>query len=309
MTWQAVARKEFDDSIRSRWLHGATLFFVLFLGGAAALAFGFLLPDQFKDASNLFGFFVDLGIFSLSFPGLFALILGFVALSTSYGSITEERETGTIKLALSLPNSRMDLVAGKFLGRGAVVVAALLVGFLAAFVALLSTGTSIGFESFVPMIALTVLLALAFVSVGLGISAVADSNREATLATMGLYLIFGILWKPIAEGIPKLLNYAAEEAGVGALENFTRVKVGLFLKYLNPLRTYETLVAQVYYGPARARLVGATTGEQLVVGNQFAPAQGGVPIYLSGGAMLIIFLAWIVVPSLVGYYVFRKRDL
>ena len=309
MTWQAVARKEFDDAIRSRWLHGATAFFVLFVGGAALLAFGFLLPDQFKDASNLFGFFVDLGVFSLSFPGLLALIIGFVALSTSYGSITEERETGTIKLALSLPNSRTDLVAGKLLGRGAVVVAALLVGFLAAFAVLVATGTSIGFGSFVPMVALTVLLALAFVSVGLGISAVADSNREATLATLGLYLIFGILWKPIAEGIPKLVNYAFREAGMGGIENFSRVNLGLFLKYLNPLRTYETLVAQVYYGPARARLVSATTGEQLVVGNQFAPGQGGVPVYLSGWAMMLVFLAWIVVPTLVGYYVFEKRDL
>lgn len=307
MTWQAVARKEFDDSIRSRWLHGATLFFVLFVGGAAALAFGFLLPAQFRDASNLFGFFVDLGVFSLSFPGLLALVLGFIALSTSYGSITEERESGTIKLALSLPNSRRDLMAGKFLGRGAVVVAALLAGFLAALVAIVATGAAIGFGSFVPMVALTILLALAFVSVGLGISAVADSNREATLATLGLYLIFGILWKPIAEGIPKLINYAFQEAGMSSLENITRVKIGLFLKYLNPLRTYETLVAQVYYGAARARLVSATTGEQLAVGQQFS--QQGVPVYLSGWVMMLVFLAWIAVPTLVGYYVFRKRDL
>ncbi|MDS0297212.1 ABC transporter permease [Halogeometricum sp. S1BR25-6] len=309
MTWQAVARKEFDDSVRSRWLHGATLFFVLFVGGASFLMFGVLLPPQLNDTSNLFGFFADLGIFRLSFPGLLALVLGFVALSTSYGSITEERETGTIKLALSLPNSRRDLMAGKFLGRGAVVAASLLVGFLAAFVVFLATGTTMSVESLAPVVALTVLLGLAFVSVGLGISAVADSNREATLATLGLYLIFGILWKPIAEGIPKLLNYAAEEAGAGALADFTRVKIGLFLKYLNPLRTYETLVAQVYYGPAQARLTGATTGEAFVVGNQFAPAQGGVPVYLSGGVMLLIFLAWVVVPTVVGYYVFRERDL
>jgi ABC-2 type transport system permease protein len=306
MTWQAVARKEFDDAIRSRWLHGATAFFVLFVGGAALLAFGFLLPAELKDASNLFGFFVDLGIFSLSFPGLLALVLGFIALSTSYGSITEERETGTIKLALSLPNSRRDLVVGKLLGRGAVVVAALLAGFLVAFVVLVATGTGIGYGSFVPMVALTALLAVAFVSIGLGISAVADSNREATLATLGLYLIFGILWKPIAEGIPKLVNYAFEQAGAGALENVTRVKIGLFLKYLNPLRTYETLTAQVYYGPARARLVGATTGEQMII----APVlDAGVPAYLSGGAMMTVLLAWIVVPTVVGYYVFQREDL
>ena len=306
MSWQAVARKEFRDAIRSRWLHGSTLFFALFIGGAAALFFGVLIGPDGRQVSNLFGFFANLGVFSFSFPGLLALVLGFIALSTSYGSITGERETGSIKLLLSLPNSRLDAMIGKFLGRSAVVVAALLVGFLVAFAVLIATGTGLELGSFVPQVALTALLGMAFVSIGLGISALASSNREATLATMGLYLVFAVLWGSVSEGIPKLLNYAAEQAGMGALAVATRVQIGVFLKYLNPLKAYETLAAQLYYGAAQARLVSATFGEQNALGPIF---QESIPFYFSGWFLFLILLAWIVLPVAVGYWAFERADL
>jgi ABC-2 type transport system permease protein len=306
MSWQAVARKEFRDAIRSRWLHGSTLFFALFLGGAAALFFGVLIGPEGRQVSNLFGFFANLGVFSFSFPGLLALVLGFIALSTSYGSITGERETGSIKLLLSLPNSRLDAMVGKFLGRSAVVVAALLVGFLLVFVVLIATGTRLELGSFVPQVALTALLGMAFVSIGLGISALASSNREATLATMGLYLVFAVLWGSVSEGIPKLINYVAEQAGMGAVSVATRVQIGVFLKYLNPLKAYETLAAQLYYGAVQARLVSATFGEQNALGPIL---QESIPFYFSGWFLFVILVAWIVLPVAVGYWAFERADL
>ncbi|RLM56701.1 ABC transporter permease [Halobellus sp. Atlit-31R] len=305
MSWQAVARKEFRDAIRSRWLHGSTLFFALFLGGASALFFGFLLPPANRQVSNLFGFFANLGVFSFSFPSLLALVLGFIALSTSYGSITEERETGSVKLLLSLPNSRLDVVVGKLLGRSTVVVAALLVGFLATFAALVATGTRLQLGAFVPQVALTAILGVAFVSIGLSLSALADSNREATLATMGLYFVFAVLWGSIAEGIPKLVNYAAEQVGMSVAE-LTRVQLGVFLKYVNPLKTYETLAAGLYYEPSRARLLSTTFGERAVLGSTL---QESLPFYFADWFLFLLLLAWIVVPAAVGYWAFEREDL
>ena len=306
MSWQAVARKEFRDAIRSRWLHGSTLFFALFIGGAAALFFGVLIGPDGRQVSNLFGFFANLGVFSFSFPGLLALVLGFIALSTSYGSITDERETGSIKLLLSLPNSRLDAMVGKFLGRSAVVVVALLVGFLVVFAVLIATGARLELGSFVPQVALTTLLGMAFVSVGLGISALASSNREATLATMGLYLVFAVLWGSVSEGIPKLINYAAEQVGAGGVSELTRVKLGMVLKYLNPLKIYETLAAELYYEPAQARLVSATFGEQAALGPVL---QESIPFYFYGGFLFVVLIAWIVLPVTIGYWAFRSADL
>jgi ABC-2 type transport system permease protein len=187
-----------------------------------------------------------------------------------------------------------------------VVVAALLVGFLFVFVVLIATGTRLQLGSFVPQVALTALLGMAFVSIGLGISALAGSNREATLATMGLYLVFAVLWGSVSEGIPKLINYTADQIGVGGVSELTRVKLGVFLKYLNPLKAYETLAAELYYGPARARLVSATFGEQTALGPVL---QESIPVYFSGGFLFVVLLAWIALPVAVGYRAFDRDDL
>jgi len=93
---------------------------------------------------------------------------------------------------------------------------------------------------------------------------------------------------------------------MGALAVATRVQIGVFLKYLNPLKAYETLAAQLYYGAAQARLVSATFGEQNALGPIF---QESIPFYFSGWFLFLILLAWIVLPVAVGYWAFERADL
>lgn len=303
MTWQAVARKDIRDAIRSRWLHGATLFFALFLGGTAAIFFG---PLGAESVSNLFGIFVNLGFISFSFTGLVGLVLGFFALSTSYGAITDERESGAIKLLLSLPNSRLDVVVGKVIGRSAVVMASVLVGFVVTFIVLITTGAALELDSFAPQILLTLMLGVAFGSIGLGISALANSNREATLATMGLYLMFAVLWGAVTRGIPRIINAGADQIGFSGLSDTASAELTLFLSYLNPLRAYETLSAELYLDSVQARLVTADFTQQQALAPSFSDS---LPPYFSAGALVLILLIWTVAPVILGYYSFQKADL
>lgn len=307
MTWEAVARKDFSDARRSRWLWGLSAFFVLFIGGTTAAFFGLLATND-ASAEALFGLFASGGLFSFSYTGFLAFALAFIALITSYGALSDERESGTLKLLLSLPHSRLDVVLGKLAGRSAVVVLPVLGGFLAAIVALVATGTGLGIDKLVPHIALTVLLAAAFVSIGVGVSAAARSGRQATLGALGLYFLFAVLWSLVANGLPALVSEIAKRVpGVSPPEGLSVALSRMFVKYLNPLRAYETLVAQVYYGDvAQARLVKAGFAEQMVLG----PAlQESVPFYLSGWFIMLVLLAWIVVPPLLGYRAFRDADL
>jgi ABC-2 type transport system permease protein len=308
MTWQVVAQKDVRDGVRSRWLWVLSAVFVSLIAGTAALVFTAFMTERPASASDLFGLFASLGFLSLSYSGMLAFVLAFIALVTSYGSIIEERTSGSLKLLLSLPHSRRDVVAGKLAGRSAVVVLPVLAGFLLAAVVLLATGVSVDFSAFLPHVALTALLGIAFVAVGVGVSAASETNRQATVGTLGLYMLFAVFWPAVAKGLPSLFTRAAQRIpGLAEPEAATVVSARLAVKYVNPLRAYETLVAHVYFGDvAAARLVKAGLAEQMVGQQAFAES---VPFYLSSGFILAELLLWIAVPPLVGYWLFERRDL
>jgi ABC-2 type transport system permease protein len=309
VTWQAVAHKDFQDAVRSRWLIALSVFFVGFIGGVPALLFGYYAPAD-ATAASLFGAsgsFPLLGL-SLSFSGVVAFVVAFIALVTSHGSIIDERESGTLNLLLSLPHSRRDVVLGKVVGRSAVVTVPVLAGYLVAIVALVATGTTVEFGQLVPAIALTVLVAMVFVAIGVALSASAESNRQATLGIFGLYFLLAFLWSLVARGFPALLNAIARRVpGLSPMESLAVVKLRMVVKYLNPLRAYETLVAEVFFGDVvQARLLKAGFGEQIVLN----PAlKESVPFYFTGWFIFLVLLAWIVVPPVLGYLSFRDVDL
>ena len=306
MTWEAVARKDFADGVRSKWLWGLSFFFVAFIGGTTAVFFGYFATGD-ASARSLYGLFAG-GFVSFSYTGFLGFALAFIALVTSYGAIIDERESGTLKLLLSLPHSRSDVVVGKLAGRSAVVVLPVLAGFFVALVALVATGTRVDFAAFFPHVALTALLGAAFVSLGVGVSAASTSNRRATLVTLGIYFLLALLWSLVAQGVPTLgREVATRLPGVSAPANVTQAKLQLFVTYLNPLRAYETLVAQLYFGNvAQARLVKAGLGQQLTLQPAF---QESIPFYFSGAFILLVLLTWILVPPVLGYLSFEEMDL
>ncbi|KAB1197723.1 MULTISPECIES: ABC transporter permease [Haloferax] len=311
MTLESVARKDFRDAIRSRWLLGLTLFFTLLIGGSAALFFGYLLRGDGANSESLFGFTSTLqqlfSVFGFSYTGMIGFILALIALVTAHGALIDERESGTLKLLLSQPNSRRDVVFGKLLGRSLVVSLSMLAGFVAAFVVMAVTGTQILFTPYLGQVALSGLLATSFVSIGIWLSASSDSQRQAFFGTIGIYFIFSVLWAAVSTGVPRLLNWALQELpGLDTLTTVQIFQMRLFIKYLNPLRAYETLSVQLYDSAIAARLFKTGLSERLALEPVFAES---LPFYFSGEFIFLILLGWIVIPPMLGYWTFKRVDL
>ncbi|MFB6170366.1 MAG: ABC transporter permease [Haloarculaceae archaeon] len=306
MSWEVVARKDVRDALRSRVLLGLSVFFVVLLGGSSA-AFGYVVGGDVSSKA-LFGLFGRGRIFQFSYTGFLGFLLGFIAIVASYAAVVGERESGTLKLLLSLPHSRRDVVLGKLLGRSVVVTVPAAAGFLVAIVALLATGVSVDWATVVPQALLTVLLGVAFVAIAVGISAGTDTTRQTILSTLGLYFAFVLLWSSLATAVASLLSELAKRLpGVSALDAATQVKISLFVKYLNPLRAYETLVASLYFDSTlQARLVQAGFRERIVAAQTM---KGSVPAYLSDPVVLLVLLGWVVIPPVLGYLAFEAADL
>ena len=115
-----IAKKEFLDNVRNRWVLLLSAIFIIlififsYLSGAQAGG-----DDVFGDIQNtVFGL---VGISSLLIP-LIAIILGF-------STISGEAESGALYVVLSYPIKRVEVLMGKILGLGSVITLSILLGF------------------------------------------------------------------------------------------------------------------------------------------------------------------------------------
>ena len=283
MTWNVVARKEFEDTIRSRWLIALSVLFALLIGAAVyvtSLIFGG--SDATLSSTRV------LRAFPIK-DGIVTTLLPLVALVVSYNAVVGERETGSLKLLLSLPHARSDVVVGKVAGRGAALAVALLAGFtIPAFVFLFSGTFTLEAVAYVQYVFFVVLLAVAFVSVGVGVSAAVDSDRLAIAAAVAVYLVFVAL--------------------LGAVQG----SLGLFSTFVGwpewiPLTVQQTTRVLQLLNPAGAFkfVTNGTLGTGLFL-ERNSGSGVGPRLQISG---LLMLLAWIAIPPLLGLLRFEEADL
>ena len=115
---------------------------------------------------------------------LASLLVPLVALVLGHDAVVGERERNTLGLLLSLPVERYEVVVAKFFGRGVALTLAVLLG-LGAAIAVAERGQGAVLAS---LILPTLLLGLAFMSIGLLISSVA--KRQVTAASLVVVVWF-----------------------------------------------------------------------------------------------------------------------
>ncbi len=288
MTWTVVARKEVAYASRSRMLQslGAVLFGLV---GLVTLVVWRVAEDPSAEALAS-----ELGV-----PLL--LIVPIASLIAGYTAIVGERRSGRLALLLGLSPTRREVLLGTFLGRSAVVAGVVVAAFaLAAAFSAVAVG-SVPFADLVGLGAATVLLALAFVGIAVGISAVASTRGRAMAAAVGCYLVFTLFWEVIVTGV-----YYAVNRQLPGVE----VEPWFFaLERLSPMLAYETVSNALIEGElqsvvtvdARPPEVHATPFDEQVIGE--------VPFYLEPWFSAVLLLAWAVLPVLIGLHRFERGDL
>ncbi|WP_248895861.1 ABC transporter permease subunit [Haloplanus halobius] len=301
MTWSAVARKDFEDAIRSRWLWGLSVVFVLVFSFPAVVR---LYSGDLGGPQNSSGI-VQLVIFFMKEAT--AIVVPLTAVVVAYASITRERDSGTMKLLLSMPHSRTDVVIGKLVGRSAVIVVPVLLGFLVSILLLIPGSSALDWLTYVQFALLTAFLGVVFVGISVGISAAANGNRQAILGSGGAFALFWFGWdflsNRLVDGAIALLG----DVGVD-VATATRYEIVLLLKLLNPIQAYKTLVDALFMSALNARLqmfgffLGIDPRAREALGSSLSVIYGDV-------ATVVYMLLWLVVPIAVGAFVFQSTDL
>ena len=143
--------------------------------------------------------------------GLTSMLLPIIAIMLGYGAIISEREHGSLGVVLGCPVSRFDVIAGKFIGIGAVLATTIIIGFgIAGIIVAIFAGTSKGLEYLI-FIGLSLVFAWFFMGFSILFSALA--KKRSTAIGGGLFLWFsGMIAGIVLFGI-----YAATGGDIGAI--------------------------------------------------------------------------------------------
>ncbi len=165
---------EFIERLRDRWVLASSLVFALL--ASAVSAYG---SSAGSNAVALTG---------PSLATLVSLLVPLVAMILSHDAIVGERERNTLGLLLSLPVGRMEVIVAKFVGRGAALAVSICVGLG---VASAVAGPEQG-QVLLKLIAPTLLLGFAFLSIGMLISSI--SSRPVSASTMVVIIWFVLVF-------------------------------------------------------------------------------------------------------------------
>ena len=284
MSWQAVAEKDFRDAIRSRLLIVLTLLFTLFSAGAAYLVTEIDPPQQAAFTGEVTTVLLISGLVSAT-----AVFIPIVSIAVAYRSLAGERDSGSLKLLLSLPNSRFDVVLGKFIGRSGVVAAALFVGFAVGIVVTASLADAFSPLEYVVFVGISMLFSFVFIAITVGVSAFTSSTSRAAYGAFGLFVVFQFLWSSLAQGVAYAVNgfsFEGIEEGDAVFELFQ------VLTILDPTAAYQQGTLWVV---RRVAEEGESTSD--------------LAFYLQDWFGFIVMALWIVVPLAIGYTRFESSDL
>jgi len=208
-----------------------------------------------------------------------------ISLAVTYDSIAGERERGSIRLLLGLPNTRRAVVFGKFIGRTSVVAVAILVGYAVAGLIALLTFDSFDVAVFGLYTALTIFYGAVYTALATGFSAAMESQFRALVGASALYGLFLLGWDIMLLFL-QLLIYGQDIPEDGLPDWFN------FIGLLNPSTAFMHAVRAVI--PEYAQIT-------------FYPESSA--FYLQNWVGFVVLVFWGAVPLAVGYHRFTRADI
>lgn len=246
-----IAAREYRIASRGRWSIGLAVLFALFSVGLVGFGTSRVGPGQY-----------DAVLASLAELGVYLVPLA--ALALGYDAVVGAEESGALDMLFALPVSRAQVVVGKYLGRVAVLSAAVLVGLGAGGVAVFAVIGLGGIGKYAAFMLIAMATASAFLGIGVLVSTVAKDKARALAMALAAWVWF------------VLLHDLAAIALIATVELSDTVLAAMVLT--NPADVFRVLVL-----------------------SQLRTAPGGFAAVLSKAALsmptLVVALAlWIVVP-------------
>ncbi len=268
-----VAAIEWKGNLRNKW---TSIFAVVFAVLALTIAYTGVHAEGYSGLQS----------FNRTSASLLNLILYLVPLiAIVMGTLSFSSEKALLDLLVSQPVRRSEVVAGKILGLFCSIVAATIIGFLAAGIVISPMAGTGGLMSYIALALLTEILALIFLNFAAVISLASDRKLKAFGYALFAWFFFLLFYDLAIIG-------ATVMAGEGAAKHI--LFLGLFGNPVDIVRVASLIIQGnvSIFGAAGAMLMRYLGG-----------AAG------SSGLLLGALLVWIIVPFWIALRIIRKQDI
>ncbi|MBA4360722.1 MAG: hypothetical protein C0411_08360 [Pseudomonas sp.] len=268
-----MARKEFSDGLRNRWLLAISVLFAVLAIGIAWLG---------AAASGQLGF-TSVPATIASLASLATFLMPLIALLLAYDAIVGEDESGTLLLLLTYPLGRGQILLGKFVGHGLILALATLIGFGCAMLAIAvlvdNVELSLLLWAFGRFMASSTLLGWGFLGLAYVLSSASAEKSTAAGLALGVWFFFVLVFD------------LALLALLVLSEGQFNPKVLPWLLLLNPADIYR-LINLSGFEP------GASTAGVLTLGSDLP---------MPGSMLWLCLSLWVAVPLGSAWLLFRRR--
>lgn len=266
-----IAKKEFMDNLRNKWIIALTLIFLILI----------LVASYFGTAQQTGKVgWSDISITIIAMMALVQLLIPIISLMLSYAAIVGEIEKGSMNLLLSYPITRTEVVIGKFIGLSAVVSSSIIIGFGVGGI-VIALNASLDVIAYLIFIIASILLALSYISISMMFSSLLKRRSTAMGAAIFLFFLFAMIWGIISFGLLVMSGSSIENA-----PDWYYV-----FNLINPVHSFSVIVT-----------LNISSISKLA--NMYHP-----PSFYNPWTASFILLLWIILPLIISIYYFNKKDI
>jgi ABC-type transport system involved in multi-copper enzyme maturation permease subunit len=271
-----IAKKEFTDNIRNKWIIVLTIIFVLLI-----------IVFSYVAGAGLDG---SLGNMELTVMGLLMispLLIPLIAIILGFATIAGEAESGALYVVLSYPVRRIEVLLGKFFGLGSVLIVSIFIGFGFGGVIIAATVGPESWAGYIGFILLSIFLGLIYLILSICISAYCKRRSRAIAG--GIILIFwGMIFGTILMAIMYASGYEINDIMTGNIPDWFFNAV-----VFSPGDLHQTAAMRAF-GINSVDMIGFSVT---------------IPEFLSMNLLLVVHTIWFMVPLFLAYFFFKRRDI
>jgi ABC-2 type transport system permease protein len=306
-----IARREFTDAITSRrfWLIGA-LFVLLYVANVYGVGLLFRMGEAFGSNRLM----LRIGSNVASTLGLLAPLLG---IALAFDAISGERERGTLRVLLSRPLYREDVINGKVISAAAVIGLTITASaLLSVSASILLQGITVTSDDIVRLgffVVVSILFSFAYYAISLFISTFSNKSGHSLTISLGVWIFFAFILPILASfiaaaiiGSPPAISFNQTSRTGGPIEisvsggyaNYTR-------RVAQITNTIEMVSINNHYSLISDSLFGLPTG---AFGQQEVSQLDLAGVLSSRWIDLLVILAVPLIFLVASYVIFTNRQ-